>query len=126
MTRKKHILISVIVSLIVAVCWQLTTLSTHTSRANAASILQGTDGDTTTTWEYKFLVYPSYAVSRKTLGYAGPISQYTPPNLEDEVNKLVEQGWILERFTTVSSPDYTGYGIFPSWQIIAMLKKARK
>src|SRR3989442_4607615 len=105
MTRKKDILISVIVSLIVAACWKLTTLSTHTSRANAASILQGTDGDTTTAWEYKFLVYPSYAVSRKTLGVIGPIDMYTPPNLEDEINKLAGQDWILERFTTVSSPD---------------------
>lgn len=126
MTRKKDILISVIVSLIVATCWQLTTLSTHTSRANAASILQGSDPDATTVWEYKFLVYPSYAVSRKTLNYAGPINQYTPPNLEDEVNKLAEQGWILERFQTVSSPDCSGYGISPSWQVIALLKRARK
>jgi hypothetical protein len=126
MTRKKDILISVIVSLIVAAGWQLTTLSTHTSPANAASILQGTDGDTTTTWEYEFLVYPSYALSRKTLSYAGPIDMYTPPNLEDEINKLVQQGWFLERFTTVSSPDCSGYGISPSWQVIALLKRATK
>ena len=131
MIRRKDILVSVIVSLIVAACWQLTTLSTHTSRANAAAIFQATDGDTTTTWEYKFLVYPSYAVSRKTLGVTGPIDMYTPPNLEDELNKLVEQGWILERFQAVSSPDGTGYGegffkIFGYYDVIALLKRARK
>ncbi len=110
MTTKKDILISVIVSLIVGACWQLTSLSTQTSRANTAAIFQGTDSDTPTIWEYKFLVYSSFSVSRKTLGVTGPIDMYTPPNLEDEVNKLVEQGWILERFQAVSSPDGTGYG----------------
>ena len=129
MSNKKVALISVIVSLIASSGWQLALSSTHASGSAQPATLQEPPPTKApvTIWEYKVLVFPATSASRTTLRYYGPIA-YAPLNLEDEINKLAEQGYVVE-FQTQSSPSgtdlNTGY-FAPSSEIVVTLKRERK
>ncbi len=132
MNNKRTALISVIVSLVVTLGWQLTPLSAYASRISTAASIQDPSPPSdpaTPTWEYKILIYASFAASRRSLGY--PATGYAPPNLEDEINKLAEQGYLVERFQTQSMTNGGGYGdgcfsISGSSDLVVLLKRQKK
>ena len=128
MTNKRIALISTIVLLVVVIGWQLTLFSAHASPRPAARLVQNSappSDPIPSTWEYKILVFPSSAASRRSLGYGGPIGK-APPNLEDEINKLAEQGFVVESFQLNSGYGAGSYGYPGTPDIAALLKRAKK
>jgi hypothetical protein len=128
MTNKRIALISTIVLLAVVIGWHLTLLSAHASPRLAARILQDSappSDPATPTWEYKVLVFASFAASRRSLGYFGPTGN-APPNLEDEINKLAEQGFVVDSFQLNSGYGAGSYGFSGTPDIAALLKRAKK
>jgi hypothetical protein len=101
----------------------LMTLSAQASRSSTTAILQDLppSDPVTPIWEYKILTFRSYAASKKTLGYPGP-------NLEDEINKLAEQGYVVERLQEASPCDSSGVGFsINDWpEIIVLLKRMKR
>ena len=129
MANQKTTLISIVVSLIVSIGWQFVPLSAQASRSspNTSQQVPPRSEPTPPTFEYKVLVFPSRSASRKTLGYGGAIA-YAPPNLEDEINKLAEDGYAVlsQTQSSPSGTDYAaGYYVTTS-EIVVLLKRDKK
>ena len=138
MTNKKATLIALIALLLAAICgWQLELLSAHASGGRVWAPSQNPPAPTAATaptFEYKILIFPSsQAFVRPTGNYdnRGQPIMTQPPFLEDEINKLAVQGYVVERFQRESPLSGTGYegGSFylsSSSEIIVLLKREKK
>src|SRR6266849_1831524 len=117
MTNQKITLISLIALLLAAIGgWQLAILSAQASGGPVLSASQDSPpaaAPATATFEYKILIFPSsQAFIRPTGQYdnTGRPLMTQPPFLEDEINKLAAQGYVVESFQRESPVTGTGYG----------------
>jgi len=123
--NKRIVFVFGIMALAGVIGLRLTFLSAHASPSYAAKAQDSTAASDPAppTLEHKILVFGSWASSRKSLGY-GPIGP-APPNLEDEINKLAEQGFVVESVQTSSQGD--GWGSLSTFsEIVVLLKRAKK
>ena len=128
MTNRRVALISVTVSLLVAIGWQMALSSAHASRSPAAVTHQDSinpNDPVAPTWEYRILIFPSYQASSRPLGDTEPRFSASPPFLADEINKLATQGYVVDHFEIDPGYDIGTYGLHFS-QIVVSLKRARK
>ncbi|HXI93351.1 MAG TPA: hypothetical protein VNO24_25355 [Blastocatellia bacterium] len=132
MTNQKTTLISLVALLLAAIGgWQLAILSAQASGGPVLSASQ--DSPATTTFEYKILIFPSsQAFIRPTGQYdnRGQPLMTQPPFLEDEINKLAAQGYVVESFQRESPVTGTGYGdgwftVNSSSEIVVLLKREK-
>jgi len=121
MTNRKAVMISLIALFLAAICgWQLAIFSAHASARSVGPPSQDSPSPTLPadpTFEYKILIFPSMEAYRKLL--------------EDEINKLAEQGYVVERFQRESPLSARGYegGSFylnSSSEITVLLKRQKK
>ncbi|PYT03426.1 MAG: hypothetical protein DMF60_18415 [Acidobacteria bacterium] len=138
MTNKKVTLISLIGLLLAAIGgWQLAMFSAHASGGSIGARSQDSPAPTAPaapTFEYKILIFlSSQAFVRPTGNYdnRGRPIMTQPPFLEDEINKLAAQGYVVESFQRESPPSGTGYEggsfiISSSSEIVVLLKREKK
>jgi hypothetical protein len=137
MTSRKGILISLIALLLSAIGgWQLAVFSANASAAPLRTTSQGSRTPTATantTFEYKILNLPfSEAFSKPSGTYDKKGRPLTIPSpfLEDEINKLAAQGYVVDSFQRGSSVFGTGLGggftIGSSSEFVVLLKREKK
>lgn len=137
MTNKRAPWLSLICLLLAAIGgWQLAMFSPRASAEPVRASSQGSPAPTAkaiTTFEYKILNLPfSEAFSRPT-GAAdkkGRPLTMPSPFLEDEINKLAAEGYVVESFQKASSVFGTGLGggftIGSSSEFVVLLKRERR
>ena len=130
MNNKRTAFIAVIVSLVVTLGWQFKPLSAYASRISIGALVQDSvppSDPPTATWEYRILSFPSYQATKKPLGDAQSFFS-TQPFLEDEINKLTAQGYVVDRFE-IDTPSGSGadVGYAPRFaQFVVLLKRVKK
>jgi len=135
MTNQKTTLISLVALLLAAIGgWQLAILSAQASGGLSASQdSPPSAAPAAVTFEYKILIFPSsQAFIRPTGQYdnMGRPLMTQPPFLEDEINKLATQGYVVESFQRESPVTGTGYGdgwftVSSSSEIVVLLKREK-
>ena len=99
-----------------------------------SGIQQQTAADSRTAiWEYRILIGRWDVVRVKVVSIdntSGLAAVVSPTNLEDEINKLAAQGFVVESLQTASSTGggggQTGFQLSSTSEIVVLLKRAKK
>lgn len=101
---------------------------------NGSGIPQQPPADSRTAiWEYRILISSWNVGEVKVVSidkWTGRAAVVSPTNLEDEINKLAAQGFVVESLQTVSSMGgggaEAGFQLSSTTEIVVLLKRAKK
>lgn len=133
MTKRSIALVAgVALSLAVVAGWQRcksVAVQASGSSSTAASPEQTASPDPkTVTWEYKILTGAAAGVSVVRVTSGGPRVPSFGPNVEEEINKLSAQGYVVESFQTCcTTADRTASGVISGPpELVVLLRRMRK
>jgi hypothetical protein len=133
MTKRPIVLLAMLALLLATIGgWQLNnSIAVHAFESSSASTSReqtASPDPKAVTWEYKILT-GTVEEFRRALATAGRGPSFVD-NLEEDINRLSAQGYVVESFQTSSSVESNGWGISfklsSSQPIVVLLKRMRK
>jgi len=134
MTKRRIVLLAMLALLLATIeGWQLNSsiaVQAFESSTESTSHEQTASPDPKpVTWEYKMLT-STVEQFRRAVATAGSGPSFAGYNLEEDINRLSAQGYVVESFQTSSSVESSGWGsafrLSSSQPIVVLLKRMRK